>query len=240
MAAKLDLVGEVFGKLTVKSFSGQRRTRGGQSVRTWLCECECGTELTVDTRGLTSGNTKTCGCTTAARKHGMWQARIYQTWADMKIRCDNPKNKAYPSYGGRGIGYQESWKDFENFLSDMSEGYEDHLTLDRIDPNGDYTKENCRWITKSLQARNKGINSRNKTGVTGIHEWVDKKVDTEYFVATAKGLDGKILNKYFSKKKYGEEEAFRLACEYRDKMIVELNEQGAGYGVLHGKSKEDE
>lgn len=94
----------------------------------------------------------------------MHKTRIYQIWADMKVRCDNPDNETYIWYGAKGIKYQESWVKFENFYEDMKEGYSDELTLDRIDPSKNYSKDNCRWATKTAQARNRGIDSRNKTG----------------------------------------------------------------------------
>lgn len=79
------------------------------------------------------------------------------------------------------------------------------------------------------------MNRRNKTGITGVHEWVDKKNDTLYYVASVKGLDGKLKTKHFSTRKYGKEEAFKLATKYREDLIEELNAQGAGYTEYNGK-----
>lgn len=238
MAARLKLEGQVFNRLTVISFAGTRRTSGkGASIRMWDCLCECGNRLNVDTRALTSGNTGSCGCykLDVTTKHGMWQSRVYQTWGDMKIRCDNPEHKSYNHYGGRGISYQESWQTFEGFWSDMEEGYADNLTLERVDVNGNYCKENCTWVTKLTQSRNRRKHSQNKTGVTGVRIWVDKKVDTPYYVASAQDLNGKQISKYFSILKYGKDEAFRMACEFREETIKLLNEMGAGYAESHGK-----
>lgn len=232
-----DYTGEKFGKLTAIEFAGRRKTSGGESKRTWKCACDCGNIITVDASSLSSGNTQSCGCETKARTHGMHKTRIYQIWSDMKIRCRNPDNKFYDRYGGRGISYQESWETFEGFMLDMEEGYEENLTLDRINPNGNYCKENCRWATQTEQCRNKGMNRRNKTGVTGVHEWIDRKNGTLYYVASVKGLDGKLKSKHFSTKKYGIENAFKLATEHRQKLIQELNEQGAGYTEFNGKGE---
>ena len=87
----------------------------------------------------------------------MCHTRQYQTWADMKGRCDNKKNDRYHCYGGRGISYSSKWNTFVGFWEDMKEGYSNDLTLDRTDNDGNYTKENCRWIPMSEQyeTRNK-------------------------------------------------------------------------------------
>lgn len=87
--------------------------------------------------------------------HGMSQTRFWYCWRQIKSKCDNPKCFGYEYYGGRGITYDPRWKYFENFLDDMFEGYSDTLTIDRIDTNGNYCKENCRWTTDSIQMHNK-------------------------------------------------------------------------------------
>ena len=94
--------------------------------------------------------------------------RTYQTWVDMKKRCDNPAQKDYHNYGGKGITYAPHWKDFVNFLEDMGERPEG-LTLDRKDSRGNYTKENCRWATRKEQAQNKGRYANSPFGVTGVY-----------------------------------------------------------------------
>jgi len=86
----------------------------------------------------------------------------------MKARCNNQKNDSYLSYGGRGVSYDPAWENFEGFWEDMSKGYSDNLTLDRIDPNGNYTKENCRWVDTYLQAINKNTPITNTSGTTGV------------------------------------------------------------------------
>jgi len=238
MPAKVNLEGEVFGQITVVRFHENRRNSKGTSFRYWECNCSCGKKMYLPTGSLTTGNTKSCGCTTKAKTHGLHDTRVYQIWADMKTRCDNPDNKFYYRYGGRGIKYQESWKTFENFYEDMKETYNEDLTLDRIDPNGNYYKENCQWITQTLQSRNKSKNSRNKTGVNGVHVWIDGHNGTKYYVASTKShITQKLQSKHFNVNKYGEELAFFLACEYRDLMIMRLNNQGAGYSEYNGKAK---
>ena len=93
-----------------------------------------------------------------AIKHGMTGTRPYRVWQNMHRRCREKNNKEYKRYGGRGISVCEEWKSFEVFWEDMKEGYEEHLTLDRIDNNKNYTKDNCRWATLEEQGNNKRNN----------------------------------------------------------------------------------
>ena len=88
-------------------------------------------------------------------KHGMSATRVYNIWRGMKTRCTNPKAIKWNLYGGRGIRYDASWDTFEGFWNDMQEGYSDGLTLDRISSDGDYCKDNCRWVSYETQNNNK-------------------------------------------------------------------------------------
>lgn len=104
----------------------------------------------------------------------MSRSRLYQCWADMKHRCNNPHNPFYKRYGGRGITYCSEWETFPPFMQlALSNGYQNNLTLDRIDNNGNYCPENCKWSTQYEQASNK-TPKPNKFGYTGIHERVYK------------------------------------------------------------------
>jgi hypothetical protein len=103
-----------------------------------------------------------------AKSHGLTKKPIYNSWRGMKERCDNPKNKRYSSYGGRGITYDVRWINFSAFLEDMGETYIDGYELDRINVNGNYNKDNCRWSTQSEQAYNQRKRSDNKSGKTGV------------------------------------------------------------------------
>ena len=106
------------------------------------------------------------------KNHGMHKTATYRSWQDMKSRCYNEKNVAFSYYGGRGIVVCGEWRDsFINFLNDMGEAPKG-LTLDKIDNSKGYSKENCRWATKSEQSYNQRKQSNNKTGITGV--WFDK------------------------------------------------------------------
>ena len=159
---KIDLLGKVFGFLTVKSYQG---------AGLWACDCTCGNNHVAITAELNNGHVKSCGCFRDSfhRKHGMCFTRQYKIYRNMVKRCDyEPDEHTYALYGGRGITYEEKWKTFEGFWEDMEEGYQDELSLDRIDVNGNYCKENCRWTDNSMQSYNQRISSLNTSGRTGV------------------------------------------------------------------------
>ena len=135
----------------------------------------CGTEFKARTYDINNGYSKSCGCYKSSKlsnrnkTHGLGATRVYTIWRDIKRRTLNPKNKQYNDYGGRGITICDEWLDVQNFYDwAMENGYSDELSIDRIDNDGGYSPENCRWTTKSIQARNTRIAKNNTSGYKGV------------------------------------------------------------------------
>jgi len=155
------MIGNKFGRLVVSDSAG--KDKHGNLM--YKCICDCGqTGVFVGSR-LRTGETKSCGCfhaqrlRDANRTHGMTRTPTYMSWQAMRQRCNNPGNIGYATYGGRGISVCQEWDSYEQFLSDMGER-PSGWTLDRIDPNGNYCKDNCRWISRKEQNRNRRDNRR--------------------------------------------------------------------------------
>jgi len=143
----------------------------------WICRCDCGIATVAYGQDLARGKVKSCGCLNAERimQHGMSGTPVYAVWQAMLQRCENPKAQSYENYGGRGISVCEKWHTFEGFWIDMKNpprGY----SLDRIDNDGNYCKENCRWALTKQQANNKRKNRRIEfNGETRtLAEWAEK------------------------------------------------------------------
>ena len=177
-----DLTGQRFGKLTV--IERTANTKYGEAQ--WICQCDCGHPYKVVVgKNLTKGVVKSCGCLMEENrlsigkrvnhtKHGMYGTRIYNIWNGMKGRCSDISN---PNYGGRGITVCDEWQKFELFYEwAMANGYDDTLTLDRINVNGNYEPSNCRWATVKMQCNNTRVNHtityRGKTQT--IKQWADE------------------------------------------------------------------
>lgn len=175
-----DLIGFRFGKLTVieKVESASYRSR-------FKCVCDCGNEKIVLGQSLLNGHVRSCGClqreastrrieaynsNLGRETHGEAKTRLYAIWEGMKTRCYKRNYHSFPNYGGRGISVCEEWK--SSFLAfrewALSTGYNDSLTIDRIDVNGDYCPDNCRWTGHDVQAANKRLLDRNTSGFTGV------------------------------------------------------------------------
>lgn len=158
MAVQSIAIGSVFGKLTVIGDAEPRFNKNGWKQGRSIVRCECGEERAVDNNNLKSGRTRSCGCG-IGEHHGKRKSPEYTTWSEIKKRCTNENHKKYSSYGGRGITMCDRWKDsFSAFLEDMGQRPTRQHSIDRINNNGNYEKENCRWATPVEQGCNKRNN----------------------------------------------------------------------------------
>ena len=155
----------------------------------------CGNNFRADTNNIKSNHTNSCGCYRRKlnteginRKHNLSYTRIYNIWSDIKNRTLNPKNRAYQYYGGRGITICDDWKnDFMSFYNwAMSNDYSGELSIDRIDNNGNYEPNNCRWTTRTIQQRNQRIQKNNTSGFKGVWYRKDKAKYQSYITINKK------------------------------------------------------
>lgn len=160
-------IGQKFNRLTVIGFRYLRR--GQYHHWEWECKCDCGNVKTFNPGKVKSGHTQSCGCIRAERLigynkvnkyiHGGHKTRLNNIWHGARQRCENPTSKDYKNYGGRGIRFCSEWQSFDCFRNwAMNNGYDPALTLDRIDTNGNYEPDNCRWTSIKAQCRNKRTN----------------------------------------------------------------------------------
>ena len=175
-------------------------TEGSKHKRRFgLYKCGfCGTKFKANTNSVKNGNTKSCGCYNKRRvsetlkTHGLIGTRLYRIWINIKTRTLNPKTRQFNDYGGRGITICDEWKnDFMPFYNwAMSKGYEENkgLSIDRIDNDGNYCPENCRWTTRIVQGRNQRVYKNNTSGYKGVRFIKDRNKYGSYINVNKKGV----------------------------------------------------
>lgn len=180
----IDRVGQRFGRLVVTSFAG---VLPGW-IKLWECRCDCGNAVTVRANNLTNGTTKSCGCLKMeiliqrSTKHGLTgghghYTRPYRIWLNIRRRCLSKKCQDWKFYGGRGITVCNEWDDYAVFFAwSMANGYEKHLTIERVENNKGYSPDNCKWATRKVQSNNRRSNHNIefKGQVKTLQQWAEE------------------------------------------------------------------
>ena len=213
---RMDLTGQKFGKLTVLGLAPKQET--GKQL--WICQCDCGNTCIHQTGDLTKTKdpVQSCGCLHSEvlaqrnRESAAWggdtvkHERLHQIWTAMRHRCNSPNDEHYHLYGGRGITvcpeWQDNWFAFRDWA--LSHGYQDNLTIDRIDTNGNYEPDNCRWATQQEQMNNTRINKMlfYKNEWDTLANWCRRLHLNYYRVKTRLNACGYSVEDAFEKDKY--------------------------------------
>lgn len=248
-----DISGEKFGEWEALYRCGNI---GGEIA--YMCKCSCGTIKPVHKRKLLKGTSKSCGCKRRTKK-GLTKTRQYNIWRLMNERCYNKNNISYKNYGARGIKVCDKWRGDDGFINfynwAMNNGYRDYLTIDRIDVNGNYEPNNCRWATMEIQSRNRRdnvyieLNGNSKT----MEEWAEElnipastlsnrhlkgaedifnisnKIDTEKYKYISKIKNREKYRIKIKDKYIGVADSYEEAVKIRDEYISKMSEEDLLY-----------
>lgn len=175
MSKFVDITGNKYGELVVLELTAPK-----ESPIKWVCKCSCGTIKSIVGSSLKRGTSKSCGCirtkktversTTHGATKNNYKIRLYRIWRGMKIRCEYPRAINYADYGGRGIKICDDWQIFNEFKTwALLNGYYDTLEIDRIDSNSNYSPNNCRWVSRTINTRNRRSAKGSTSKYVGVH-----------------------------------------------------------------------